>query len=86
MTAFYRKNVVRRQIKCIDFGETIPNINNLETIRILVGSWDAGSSNTIKNCFKKAGISQETQNASIEDERSPFKMFAQMSMSLNHVV
>ena len=40
LKAFYLKNVVRRQIKYIDAGEAIPNINMLESILILVSSWD----------------------------------------------
>ena len=36
--AFYRTNVVRRQIKYIDAGKTTPKINILEAICILVRS------------------------------------------------
>ena len=59
LQAFYRTNVVRRQIKYIDAGRTTPKINIVEAM--LVRSWDAVSANTIKNCFRKAGISEETQ-------------------------
>ena len=59
LQAFYRSNVVRRQIKYIDAGRTTPKINIVEAM--LVRSWDAVSANTIKNCFRKAGISEETQ-------------------------
>ena len=31
--------------------------------------------NSVKNCFRKAGISEETQVASINDEDGPFKLF-----------
>ena len=41
---------------------------------MLVRSWDAVSTNTVKNCFRKAGISEETQVASINDEDDPFKL------------
>ena len=68
---------MRRHIKYIAAGEMIPNINSLEAMRILVWSWDAVSSNTVKNRFRKAGISQETPVASIDDEDDPFKMLAE---------
>ena len=42
-------------------------------MRILVRSWDALSANTVKNCFKKGDISQETQVAIVNDEDDPFK-------------
>ena len=33
----------------------------------MVKSWDAVSKDTVKNCFKKAGISKEAQNTSLSD-------------------
>ena len=77
LKAFYRTNVVRRQIKYIDEGKTTPKINILQAMRMLVKSWDATSINTVKNCFRKAGISQETQVASINEEDDPFKLLQQ---------
>ena len=43
-------------------------------MRMLVRTWEAVSANTVKNCFGKAGISEETQVASINDEVDPFKL------------
>ena len=40
---------------------------------MLVRSWDAVSANTVKNCFRKAGISGETQVAIINDEDDLFE-------------
>ena len=77
LKAFYRSNVVKRQIKHIDAGREVPKINILEAMRILVKSWEAVSANTVVNCFKKAGISKETQTASINDEDDPFKSLAE---------
>ena len=42
-------------------------------MQILVKSWDAVSKDTVKNCFKKAGISKEAQNTSLSDADDPFK-------------
>ena len=77
LKAFYSTNVVRRQIKYVDKGKTTPKINILQAMRMLVKSWDAISINTVKNCFRKAGISQETQVASINEEDYPFKLLQQ---------
>ena len=41
---------------------------------MLVRSWDAVSANIAKNCFRKVGISEETQVAGINDEDDPFKL------------
>ena len=76
LKAFYRNNVVRRQIKYVDEGKTAP-INIRQAMRMLVKSWDAISINTVKNCFRKAGISQEKQVASINEEDDPFKFLQQ---------
>ena len=46
-------------------------------MRMLVKSWDAISIDTVKNCFRKAGISQKTQVASINEEDDPFKLLQQ---------
>ena len=74
LKAFYRTNVVRRQIKYVDEDKMTPKINILQTMCMLVNSWDAISVNTVKNYFRKAGISQETQVASINEEDDPFKL------------
>ena len=43
-------------------------------MRMLVKSWDAVSANAVRNCFRKAGMSEETQVAGIIDEDDPFKL------------
>ena len=65
---------MRHEIKYIDVGRMTPKINILEAMPILVRPWDAVSANTVKDCFRKAGISEETQVASINDEDDPFKL------------
>ena len=74
---FYRTNVVSRQIKYVNEGKTTPKINILQAMPMLVKSWNAISINTVKNCFRKAGISQETQVASINEEDDPLKLLQQ---------
>ena len=74
LKAFYCANVVRRQTKYIDAGRTTSKINILEAMRMLVRSWDTVSANTVKNCYREAGILEETQIASINDEDDLFKL------------
>ena len=40
----------------------------------MVRLWDTVSANTVKNCFRKVGISEETQVSSINDEDDLFKL------------
>ena len=77
LEAYYRTNVVRRQIKYVDEDKVEPKINILTAMRMLVKSWDAVSTNTVKNSFRKTGISEETQLASINDEDDYFKILQQ---------
>ena len=65
---------MRRQIKYFDADRTTPKINILEAMRMLVRSWDALSVSTVKNCFRKAGITKKTHVANINDEDDPFKL------------
>ncbi|XP_012558604.2 tigger transposable element-derived protein 4-like [Hydra vulgaris] len=74
LKTFHRSNVVRRQIKYIDAGKTTLNINILEAMSMLVKSWDAVSTNTVINCFRKAGILKEIPVASINGEEDPFEL------------
>ena len=74
LKAFYCANVVRRQTKYIDAGRTTSKIDILEAMRMLVRSWDTVSANTVKNCYREAGILEETQIASINDEDDLFKL------------
>ena len=59
----------------INAGRTTPNVIILEAMRMLVRSYDTVYANSVKNCFRNAGISEETQVASINDEDGPFKLF-----------
>ena len=43
-------------------------------MHMLVRPWDAVSANILKNCFRKASVSEETQVASINDEDHAFKL------------
>ena len=41
-------------------------------MKVLLSSWEVLSAQIIVNCFRKAGISPEAQNAAITDANDPF--------------
>ena len=42
-------------------------------MQMLVSAWDALSRQTIVNCFRKSGISTESQEADIAEDADPFR-------------
>ena len=42
-------------------------------MKLLVASWKAVTQETVTNCFKKAGVTSETQRAAITGPGNPFK-------------
>ena len=64
---YYRRMVVQKYIDATDTKKSIPKLTVLDAMDLLVTAWDRVSTETIKNCFKKAGISRETQENAIND-------------------
>ena len=54
----------------------IPSINILNEMSLLVDAWDRVTAATITNCFRKAGISTENQQQSLDDADDPFQALA----------
>ena len=75
--AYYRRMVVQKYIDAIDRKKSIPKFTVLDAMDLLVTAWDRVSTETIKNCFKKAVISRETQENAINDSDDPFKALAE---------
>ena len=61
LKAHYRARVVRRLCRALDKTKTLPEIPILQAMKILVSSWEAVSTQTIVNCFRKAGITPEAK-------------------------
>ena len=72
LKAHYRGRVIRRLCRALGKTKTFPKLSILQAMKILVISWEAVSAQTIANCFKKAGITPEAQNAAITDADDPF--------------
>ena len=54
-------------------------------MQILVSSWEVVSAQTIVNCFRKAGITSEAQNAAITDADDPFSDLKQSLQQLHDI-
>ena len=73
LKAHYRGRVVRLLCRALEKKEPCPKISILQSMKILVDSWDVVSKETIINCFRKAGITPAVQQAAISDSDDPFK-------------
>ena len=73
LKAHYRGRVVRLLCRVLEKKEPCPNISILQSMKILVDSWEVVSKETIINCFRKAGITPAVQQAAISDSDDPFK-------------
>ena len=81
----YRGRVVRRLCRVLDKMKTLPKISILQALKILVSSWEAVSAQTIVNCFRKAGITLEAQNAAITDADDPFSDLKESLQQLHYI-
>ena len=73
LKAHYPGKIVKRYITSIDAKKGIPSINILNAMPLLVDAWDPLTAVTITNCFRKAGISTENQQQSLDDAGDPFQ-------------
>lgn len=68
--AYYRQNIVRRQLLALERGsswqEFTKSLNILEALKIAKRSWWLVTPNTIKNCFTKAGFHQSIEEGDEE--------------------
>ena len=85
LKAHYRGTVVRRLCRALDKTKTLPKISILQAMKILVSSWEAVSAQTIVNCFRKAGITSEAQNAAITDADNPFSDLKESLQQLHDI-
>ena len=71
--AHYRGRVVRLLCRALEKIEPCLKISILQSMKILVDSWEVVSKEAIINCFRKAGITPAVQQAAISDSDDPFK-------------
>ena len=85
LKAPYLRRVVRRLCRALDKTKKLPKISILQAMKILVSSWEAVPAQTIVNCFRKAGITPEAQNAAITDADDPFFDLKESLQQLHHI-
>ena len=71
--AHYRGRVVCLLCIALEKKEPYPKISILQAMKILADSWEVVTKETIINCFRKAGITPDVQQAAIADSDDPFK-------------
>ena len=65
LKAKYRKNTVEKTIRSLGKSNAMPEVLILKAMQMLVSAWNAVSTKTIVNCFRKSGISTANQEATI---------------------
>ena len=85
LKAHYRGRVIRRLCRALDKTKTLPKVSILQAMKILPPSWKAVSAQTIVNCFRKAGITPEAQNAAITDADDPFSDLKESLQQLHDI-
>ena len=73
LKAKYRRNVVWKIIQSVKKKKTLPKVQLLQGMQMLVSVWDALLTQTIVNCFQKSGISTESQETAIAEVDDPFR-------------
>ena len=76
LKVFYRHSIIKRYITSIDGGRSPTNVNMLEAMTLLTVAWECVSPITLVNCFRRAGMSSESQALSQSDDDDPFKLLA----------
>ena len=73
LKAHYRTKLVRKFLTDIELKRELTRISLIDAMNYLVQSWEIVSKETITNCFKKAGISENSQLSAVNDDDNPFK-------------
>ena len=73
LKAKYRKNVDWKIIQSVEKKKTLPKISLLQGMQMLVSAWDALSTRTIVNCFRKPRISTKSQETTIVEDDDPIR-------------
>ena len=72
LKAKYRCLIIRKIIRAVDKGKQLARTSILEAMMMLKKGWGEVTEQTIRNCFRKSGISLEAQKGTM-DHDDPFK-------------
>ena len=73
LKAHYRTLTVQLFIRTFGNGQPLPKISILSAMNMLTAAWDKVSEITVQKCFKRAGISKESQECAMNYSNDPFK-------------
>ena len=73
LKAKYRSAAVKLYINRIESGQELPKVSILDGMKFLVQAWNRVTKDTVQNCFKRAGISKDTQVDAVEEIDGLFK-------------
>ena len=69
----YRRKIIKRLIRAVDMKKNLPQTLVLDAIQLLQSASSEVWELTIKNCFRKSGISEKSAEQAINEEDDPFK-------------
>ena len=78
LKAKYCTKVISKYINAFDSNKELPNITILDGINMLEQLWSTLPDITIFNCFRKAGISRQSQQDSNKDTDDPFTQLTEI--------
>ena len=73
LKAKYRRKIIKPLIRAVDMKKKLPQTSILDAMQLLQSAWSEVSGLTIKNCFRKSGISEKSAEQAINKEDDPFK-------------
>ena len=73
LKAKYRRKIIKRLIRAVDMKKKLPQTSIFDALQLLQSAWSEVSELTIKNCFRKSGISEKSAEQAINEEDHPFK-------------
>ena len=59
---------VKKFIDAVDNKKPLPNLSILDAMAILTEAWGRVSEETIRKCFRKAGIGNQAQQSALNDD------------------
>ena len=73
LKAKYQSLVIRKIIRAVDKDKQLARTSIIEAMMMLKKTWGEVTEQTIRNCFRKSGISLETQEGAMVYRDDPFK-------------
>ena len=73
LKAKYCRKIIKQLIRTVDMKKKLPQTSILDVMQLLQSAWSEVSELSIKNCFRKSGISEKLAEQAINEEDDPFK-------------